>query len=121
MSRFRSLFLAGLGIALGTALQAGAAITSPLLTVETATVEAGRTVISGKTAVPGATVSIAGTDFAVKSDIRRTFRFSLAWLPPTCIASLAIGAQTHPAVVANCAPARVGKFGKLGVKNKTPR
>jgi hypothetical protein len=94
-------------------MSAEARIENPKITVETAAVERGRTVIAGTTVVAGTTVSISGTSFSTKSDARRGFRFELAWLPPTCIAQLTVGSQVYPVVVANCAPGRPLKAGSF--------
>ena len=93
---------AALSLALLSVATSGAA--AQQITVTTATVEAGRLVVEGTTPQPNQKITLDDA-FSAKSKGSRAFRFSLdAYLPPSCIVSLAAGALTTTAVVANCGP-----------------
>jgi hypothetical protein len=66
-------------------------------------IENGRLSIFGRTPAPRQAITVDG-QFAITSDGDREFRFSLLYLPPTCVVRLGLGAATDQAVVADCGP-----------------
>jgi hypothetical protein len=87
------------------------------ITLSEVTIESGRLHISGRTSAPRETITVDG-QFTVASDGDREFRFSLVYLPPTCVVRLGIGSATDQAIVANCglqgAQGPVGPQGPAG-------
>jgi hypothetical protein len=87
------------------------------ITLGEVAIENGRLDIVGRTPLPRQAVTVDG-QFAVPSDNDREFRFSLLYLPPTCVVSLGLGAASDQAVVADCgpqgAPGPAGPQGPVG-------
>jgi hypothetical protein len=73
------------------------------ITLGEVAIENGRLDIVGRTPLPRQAVTVDG-QFVVTSDNDREFRFSLLYLPPTCVVSLGLGAASDPAVVSDCGP-----------------
>jgi hypothetical protein len=73
------------------------------ITLGEVAIENGRLDIVGRTPLPRQAVTVDG-QFVVTSDNDREFRFSLLYLPPTCVVSLGLGATSDQAVVADCGP-----------------
>jgi hypothetical protein len=66
-------------------------------------IDNGRLDIVGRTPLPRQAVTVNG-QFVVTSDNDREFRFSLLYLPPSCVVRLGLGAASDQAVVADCGP-----------------
>jgi Collagen triple helix repeat (20 copies) len=73
------------------------------ITIEAAAIEAGRLVVDGRTAEPRTSVTLDG-QFVTTSGNNRDFRFSLLYLPATCIVELKAGNLSDQLVVADCGP-----------------
>jgi len=73
------------------------------LTIQTATLRAGRLLIVGKGPV-GTLVRIQGTLFENRADAQGAFRFNVVYRTPNCIIPLVSGADTLFVLVDSCAP-----------------
>jgi hypothetical protein len=84
----------------------------PGLTIDTATIAAGRLVVRGTTDVARKTVRIKGTTFRVRSAADRSFAFDLDYRTPDCRMTLVTVTGTLDLMVGSCGPQ--GETGAAG-------
>lgn len=75
---------------------------SPNLTVDVATIVAGRLRIAGKTDLPGKTIRIRGTQFSAKSDGAKQFRFNLFYRTADCEITLTTSTGALTLLIGDC-------------------
>jgi hypothetical protein len=80
------------------------AFASSGITLKSAGISKGRTVITGKTAKPKMLVVIDGTTYKVRSNANREFKFALNWRPDTCQINLKTKSGRLSRLLANCGP-----------------
>jgi hypothetical protein len=95
---------AGALLALETAIGGSAAMAAANLTIQTATIQSGRLVITGTAAAAGTVVKIYGTSFQSVANTQKQFVFNVIYRTPDCIVVLTSPTGALSVLIDRCAP-----------------